>query len=250
MDLCEMFSLSDGEFLERADSVIDVEQWLRAFAFATLSGATDQYGGAGSQHNAQLYVRPEDGRVLYFPHDLDYFGSSSMAVVANSDLARLLEDPVHLRSYYGHLEDIIEQSYNTTYLSPWCEQLSELLPSQDFDAHCDFVDERVEWVLSGSSESVTARFPEVEFHITTEGGADFTVSSPEVSLAGEAWVDVREISLDGVSDPLDITWVDERTWVVSVPLVEGENDLTLVGSDLHGDLVGVDSIVVTSRSGG
>ena len=244
LEMCEVFSLSGDAFLEQADDVIDVEQWLRAFAFATLSGATDQYGGAGSQHNAQFYVRPADGRVLYLPHDLDFFSSSQMPVVGNGDLSRLLQDPVHLRSYYGHLNDIIQTSYNAAYLGPWCDQLGALLPGQDFDAHCRFVDDRAAWVLSGSSESVIARFEEVDFEITTNGGEDFSVPGQAVTLEGRAWVDVRGLTLEG--QPLDLAWVDSDTWQVTVPVSTGENPLTLEAVDLHGHVVGSDAVVVTS----
>ncbi len=247
MDLCKTFSLSGSAFQEQVGDVIDVEQWLRAFAFATLSGATDQYA-AGSQHNAQFYARPSDGRMLYFPHDLDYFSSSSMAVVGHSDLSRLLEEPENLRSYYGHLNDIIALSYTTDYLAPWCEQLAELLPGQSFESHCQFIDSRAEWVLSGSSESVLSRFPLVDFAITTGGGADLSVTELSVTLEGAAWVDVREITLAG--EVLPLTWVDASTWQVTVPLAEGDNEVTLIALDLHGDVVGKDSISVIASDGG
>ncbi len=249
MDLCQTFALPDDEFLAAADSVIDVDQWLRAFAFSTLTGATDQYGGAGSQHNVQFYVRPEDGRVLFFPHDLDFIGGTTMPVVGNNDLARLLEDPANARSYYGHLNDIIETSYNTAYLGRWCDQLGALLPGQNFDGHCDFIGERVAFVQSGSSASVRSTFPEVDFAITTGGGEDFNVSTPNLTLEGQAWIDVRTITLDGSTAPLDLTWLDGQTWQLSLPLERGENALTLVARDLHGAMVGTDAIVVTRESG-
>jgi hypothetical protein len=242
IEMCQTFS--GGDFPGQANDIIDVEQWLRAFAFATLSGATDQYGGAGSQHNAQFYVRPADGRVLYLPHDLDFFSSSTMPVVGNGDLSRLLQDPVNLRSYYGHLQDIIQTSYNAEYLGPWCEQLGELLPGQNFDAHCRFVDDRAAWILTGSSESVTARFPEEDFRITTNDGEDFSVPGQVATLEGRAWVDVRGIHLDG--QPLDLVWVDSKTWQVEIPVSTGENAVALQAVDLHGQPVGSDEVVVTS----
>lgn len=248
MALCQTFDLPEDDFLAQAGSVIDVEQWLQAFAFSTLSGATDQYGGAGSQHNAQLYVRPSDGRVLFFPHDMDYFSSTSMPVVNNNDLAMLLADPVNQRSYYGHLNDIISRAYSTDYLAPWCEQLAVLLPGQDIDAHCQFIDSRADWVLSSSSESVLAQFPMTAFQITTGGGEDLTVTELEVVLEGEGWVDVREVRRDGVA--LDLTWRDARTWQVTVPLAAGDNDIALQATDLHGDTVGSDTITVTAEVGG
>jgi hypothetical protein len=250
MDLCWAFALSGAEFTDGVGQVIDVDQWLRAFAFATLSGATDQYGGAGSQHNAQFYLRPEDGRMLFFPHDLDYFGSSSMAVVGNSDLSRLIEDPANRRSYYGHLQDIIARAYNTDHLAPWCEQLGTLLPEQDFDGNCQFIADRADWVMVGSSDAVMARFPSVGFSITTAGGEDFTVAASEVTLEGEAWIDVRRITLAGEVEPLEISWVDDRSWRVVVPLEDGPNALTLLATDLWGEVLSSDSIVVTSTSEG
>ena len=250
MQLCWAFDLSGSELLDTVDDVIDVDQWLRAFAFATLSGATDQYGGAGSQHNAQFYLRPSDGRVLFFPHDLDYFSSYSMAVVGNDDLSQLLADPANARSYYGHLQDIILRAYNTDYLGPWCDQLGELLPQQDFDAHCAFIDDRADWVMYGSSDAVMTRHPWLDFTITTAGGADFTVDATEVTLEGQAWIDLRTITLQGSSEPLDLEWIDARTWRVVVPLDDGPNALILEATDLQGELVGTDSIVVTSMDGG
>ncbi len=249
IELCHVFGLPDEQFLEEAGDAIDVEQWLRAFALATLSGTTDQYGGAGSQHNAQFYLRPQDQRMLFFPHDLDYFGSSTMAVVGNGDLSRLIEDPGNHRSYYGHLLDIVERAYGTDYLAPWCDQLGALLPGQDFHSHCAFIDDRASWVLEESFDAVMARYPQLEFRITTGGGDDFSVGSPEVTLQGEAWIDVRGIALVGAADPLEVTWVDELTWEVTVPLDEGPNEIALVATDLHGEVVGTDSIVVTSTAG-
>lgn len=249
VDMCQTFGLGDADFFAEVDAVIDVDQWLRAFAFATLSGATDQYA-SGAQHNAQFYVRPEDGRVLYFPHDLDYFSSSSMAVVGTADLARLLQEPAYLRSYYGHLEDIIATVYNGEALAPWCDQLSTLLPAQNFDAHCAFVEDRAAWVSSQASDSVLARFPPLEFRITTGGGSAITVSKPVAVLEGDAWVDVRTIAVDGGEDTLPITWLDDHTWQVTVAVAEGTHEVTLLAADLGGRVAGTDTIVVTYEPGG
>ena len=242
--MMELGALFDsGAFPAGASEVIDVDQWLRAFAFATLSGAVDNYGADGSQHNARFYVRPSDGRFLYFPHDLDFFGSSQMALVGNGDLSQLVGDPDHLRTYYGHLQDIVARAYNADDLAPWCEQLAELLPAQDFDSNCQFVADRADWVMYGSTDAVTVRFPPVSFAITTSGGSDFSVAGSETTLQGTGWLDVREIQLDGSSLPA--SW-SGQAWSVVVPLEEGANDIELVALDQHGEVVGSDAVVVTS----
>jgi len=230
-------------FLTDAPDVIDVDLWLRAFAMATLSGAVDQYGGDSSQHNARFYVRPEDGRFIYFPHDMDFFGSSNMAVVGNTDLYYLIQDPVYKRTYYQHLEDILSRAYNLDYLQPWCDRMGELLPGQDFDYNCSFIADRAAWVESGATDSVAAKFPAVDFAITTNGGADFSTSESVVTLEGQGWIDVREIRLDG--EALDVTWLDGTTWQVTVPLVTGDNAIELEATSLGGALVGSDSVGVT-----
>ncbi|MSQ03278.1 MAG: hypothetical protein EXR71_15530, partial [Myxococcales bacterium] len=236
------------ELCQDMDAVIDVEQWLRAFAFATLSGAVDNYGSDGSQHNARFYVRPEDQRVLYFPHDLDFFGSSSMSLVGNGDLARLLEEPANERSYYGHLQDIVGRAYNTAYLGRWCDQMAALLPAQDVAGNCAFIDARADWVMFGAGNAVTTRFPPLDFRITTGGGRDVSVANAEVIIEGEGWIDVRQITREGEALPLELTWVDAQSWQVTVPLVNGTNDVSLVATDLHGGVVGTDALVVTSTA--
>jgi len=245
MELGEVFARSGAPFLDRADEVIDVDQWLRGFAFATLSGAGDNYGGDGSWHNARFYLRPEDGRFLYFPHDLDYVWSSQMPVVGNGDLSRLLQDPVWLRGYYGHLQDIIGRAYNEDYLGPWCDRLASLT-GQDFAGHCRFVGDRADWVMYGASDSVMNRFPARDFRITTGDGADLEVEGTELTVEGEAWIDVRGIRLDGAADPLTVTWLDEVRWQVVVPVVKGSQEVVLSATDLRGEVVGTDSVGVTS----
>jgi hypothetical protein len=242
LDLGQTFALSDEDFLSSVGEVIDVDQWLRAFAMATLAGAVDNYGGDGSWHNARFYARPEDGRVLYFPHDLDFFGSSQMAVVGNGDLARLLQDPANERVYYGHLHDLIRRAYTTDYLAPWCDQIGGLLPAQDFGSHCQFVDDRAAWVTGGASNAITTRYPHVGFAITTGDGADFSTGAPSVTLEGTGWIDVRTIRLDGAALP--VIWTRDDTWQVEIPLEVGDNTLTLVAEDFAGLEVGRDTIGV------
>jgi hypothetical protein len=65
----------------------------------------------------------------------------------------------------------------------------------------------------------------------------------EIDLEGEGWIDVRGITYDG--DPLTVTW-SGQAWQVTVPLVAGPNDIVLVATDVRGDTVATDTIVITS----
>ncbi len=229
---------------------IDVDQWLRAFALATLPGAIDHYAG-GSGHNAIFYVRPEDGRVLYFPHDLDFFpGTVTKAVVGHPDLERLLASPPRARIYYGHLHDIIQTAYNSEYMGHWCEQLGGLLPNQDFQGHLDFINARAAWVLDGSPESILQAIPPVPFGILTGGGSLVVTSAAAISLEGQGWVDVVTLHQEGEGAALPVTWTDETHWTTTLPIDCGSSVIILQARDHHGKGVGTDAVQVVREGAG
>src|SRR5262249_6908700 len=79
---CKAMDLTGTNFQAQIGNFIDVDQWLRCFALCTLSGAGDNYGGDGAQHNLQLYVRLGDQRVMFFPHDVDAFFDATRAMAS------------------------------------------------------------------------------------------------------------------------------------------------------------------------
>ncbi|MBK7191574.1 MAG: lamin tail domain-containing protein [Myxococcales bacterium] len=243
----QAWSLPSPQFEQELDRVIDVDEWLRATAFATLSGAIDNYA-SGAQHNADFFVRPSDGRLLYFPHDLDFLGSPQGPVVGNGDLARLVAQPAWARLYYGHLNDIITTAFNATYLAPWSSQLGGLLPGQDFAGHLQYVAARADWVMRGAPDAVTRAIPPIAFQITTNGGAAFAVAAPSATLDGAGWVDVAAIHRAGA--PLTATWPSRTGWRVTTPLACGANLLALEARDRRGRPVGADTVTVTRTGAG
>ncbi|MBK9036484.1 MAG: lamin tail domain-containing protein [Myxococcales bacterium] len=245
----KVFGLPAAQFDQQVGDVIDVDEWLRAFAFATLSGAVDNYGH-GSQHNADFYVRPADGRVLYFPHDLDFLGSPLGPAVASGDLARLIARPAHARAYYGHLYDIIATAFNGGYMAAWAAQLGALLPGQDFAGHLQYIVARADYVMNGAPDAITRAIPQVAFQITTNGGAAISVTTATITLDGLGWVDVATARLAPTGAALALTWLDRTAWRATAPLACGANPLQLEAIDRHGQPVGADAIVVTRTGPG
>ena len=119
-----------------------------------LTGAGDSYGGDGSQHNVQFYVRPSDGRMLYFPHDMDAFYDAGRGLIPNGDLAKIIAVPAHARTYYAHLLDIIATTYNTRYMTRWANHFGQLLPGQPFSSHLAFIGQRQAFVTSQVNAAV------------------------------------------------------------------------------------------------
>jgi hypothetical protein len=246
IQFCKAMEVPTGpNFIAQITNLIDVEGWLRGTAVNALSGAGDSYGGDGAQHNVQFYARP-DGRVIYFPHDVDAFFDANRAIVPNSDLTKLLAVPAFARSYYGHVRDIIDTTYNGTYLGRWAGHFGRLLPSQPFASHLAFIVQRVN-VVNGQ---VNAAIPNVAFAITSSGGNNFGTNVDTITLTGTAPLAVKEIEINGVRHP--ITWVSNTGWSLRVPLYNGPNQLAVQGIDRYGARLtnAVDSIVVTNSSAG
>ena len=240
---CQVMGLPEPEFRANVDAVIDVDDWLRQVAFAVVIGAVDSYA-VGSQHNAQLYVRPGDQRVHYFPHDLDFYRDAFLPLAAQHDLRRLIAIPGNRRIYYGHLHDILERAFNDAYMSYWRDHFGGLLPEQQFANNHQFIVDRAQFIRVGAADSIEASFPRVDFAITTNGGADFETDVEVVQLEGVGWIDVRTITVDGVR-PLPLTWLDDGTWQVAMGIAPGANEIELTALDRYGESVGSAGLTIT-----
>jgi hypothetical protein len=246
----KVFGTGGPAFDAAIADVVDVDQWLRAFAMGTLYGCIDNYA-AGDQHNGDLYVRPTDGRTLLFPHDLDFFnGSPQGPIVASGDLAKLIATPERARAFYGHLYDIVTTSYNATYMARWADQFGHLIPGQDFGGPLQFLAARADWAVSGAPDSVKSAIPQVAFQITTNGGAPLAVDTSSVTLDGLGWVDVAEVRRAGSNAAVPVTWTGKATWQATIDLACGANDVGLDALDRRGHPVGADALTVTRAGAG
>jgi hypothetical protein len=201
---------------------------LRGAALNALVGVGDSYGGDGSQHNVQFYVRANDGKVLYFPHDLDAFfavDTSSRPIVPNNELSKLISNPAYARAYYGHLLDIIATTYNGSYMTRWADHFGRLLPAQNFASHLSFIVQRAANVTT----AVNAAVASVAFAITNNNGNNFATTNSFLALAGNAPLAVKSIRVNGVD--YAITWTTTTAWRITVPLFSGTNLLSVQGFD-------------------
>lgn len=227
-------------YLENMDRLLDVDQFLRSFAVQILFGIGDNYS-SGSNHNGMFYQRPEDGKFLLFPWDMDFAFSrgATSSLTPSGDLNKLLSSPANERAYFGHIKDIIDTSYNSSYMSPWATHYSCFLPTENLAGFISYINTRSSYALG----QIDSRIPQVSFGVSTANGS---TSASDFTIEGEGWVDVREIRLAGSDQPLDVTWTSTDSWEVSVALASGINTITLEGYDFAGNLVGFDTVTITS----
>ncbi|NQV32773.1 MAG: lamin tail domain-containing protein [Phycisphaeraceae bacterium] len=249
INLAEHFDSAAAVFQRDLDQVIDVDQWLASFAVAVANGAGDNYG-MGGPHNAQFYVRPEDGRILYFPHDIDAFYQWNRALVANSDLSRMLAVPAYERLYYGHVHHLLTSSYNAAYMSHWTTLFKEMAPHQSFEQHLSFIDQRSRFLSQEIDKRVASPYP---FRITQ---AVRTQTGNAVIAAGLAWIEVKDIFLAGADTPLACTWSRSGsgasrvfTWEATIGLSGEETLLTCTAVDFKQVLIATETIPVAEFPG-
>ena len=247
MEFCKLFGDSSNLYYEQLDSLIDIDVWLESFAIAVASGSGDNYGGDNSAHNAMLYVRPEDGRVLYLPHDLDYAYQSNRSIVPNSDLNKMLANPKWEHLYYGYLYHILNSSYNTAYMAHWTEHFGKLLADQNFDSYLTFIGDRYNYLIG----ELNARVAEDYGFVITDTAK--VVDCDSTTISGKAWINVKSIRLIGMDGDLDISWgktgsgsSTEFYWQANVPLEPGVNDLIFEATGFNDELIDQKSIMVTS----
>ena len=244
INLNDTYRLTGAAFNAAIPSAIDVDQWLRASAALALAGVGDNYiTSSGAWHNLKLYHRA-DGRILYLPWDLDFQTQPFDApLIINPDISAITgASAENQRLFYQHLQDIIATSFNSSYLTAWVNHYQALTTAGgNWSDILTYVDARGAFV----NAQIASAYPNVIFAITTNGGADFSATGPNVTLSGNGWVNVRTIRVLSSGLVLDATWTSGSAWQVSLPIAPGANAVTLQALNYQGNIVGSDSITIT-----
>jgi hypothetical protein len=226
------------------EAILDTDQMTRVYAVASLCGVNDAYLLGGLPHNLMLWVRPSDRRIVLLPWDQDFcwHRATSNPLWGGEAIARLFTLPRYQRMIYGHYLDIIENTFHPDYLSRWTDHYGRLAEEERFfDIVQRYIGERRSFVQG--------RIPRrVPFEITTNGGDDFSVDELTAPLEGTAWVDAHDVLFDGPGGSPAPRWTRVDRWTIDLPLVSGPNEITAFAFDASGELLGVDTIVVTSTS--
>ena len=231
-------SENGSELDQRSREIMDVDAWSRTFAYMVLGGIGDSYVNGGL-HNIQFYVRPQDHRVVPLPWDQDgtFNTPGNAALFGSNHFRKVMEIPHNLHFYYGHLHDMVSTTFNVEYLKPWIEHYAEFLRLEETLEITNYIALRNAYVWESLPETI-------EFAVDNH---DSLVTNTDlITLSGRGWIDVREIRLRDAHQPLEVEWLDETHWQLSVPVDAGTNALTFDAFDLQGEVVGTSTVNVTS----
>jgi hypothetical protein len=239
--LNKAFSLTGPALETQTKQLMDVDQWMRTFAFKAFTGDVDTYT-AGLNHNWKIYFRPGDGKALGLLWDMDFSFvqpiNNAFPGGSSPNTYRIITLPDNYRRYYNHLLDILTTTVNSAHLSPWAARYAGLL-GQNWSGAVNYLQQRANFIR-GTLPLTTP------FAITSNGGNNFATTDDHVMLTGTAPLTVKEIEVNGFSYAL--TWNSLTNWSLIAPLPDFVNLLALQGVDNQGNHItnATDSITVTN----
>jgi len=236
--LAKAFSLTGAALDAQMAQLMDVDQWMRGVALIALLGGGDIYT-YGNSHNAIIYFRPEDGRAMLFPWDMDFSFEQAVDTAfpgtGSPNTLKLINRPENLHAYYGHLYDLAAVTGDSVYMGRWAAHYSGLL-GQNWSAAVTYLKQRADYVRSQLPLAVP-------FEITSNLGGDFSVSGSPVTITGSGSVTVKTITVNGIGYP--VSWTTATAWSLTLPLPEMTNQIALQAYDLHGAIIAGASDTIT-----
>ena len=238
--LNQALSLNGTALKNALDDLIDVDQWMRTFAMMSLNGTDDIYSRIW-EHNFRYYVRPTDQKIIILQWDLDrsfQLATGSSTTPTRNNVVKLFSIPQYRRVFDGHIEDLSATTFNTTYTTPLAAHLTTLTQ--------DNLNGLPGYISARSSTGASSLPAQIPFEITSNGGNDFSEADSAVDLEGDAWIDVFSIEVNDL--PYLVTWSDDNSWQITIPIAPGPNPLTIKAYNNQGLEVGSDTITVTNTS--
>ncbi|MDB6032186.1 MAG: hypothetical protein JWM16_2524, partial [Verrucomicrobiales bacterium] len=168
MNVAKTFSFSGAALDAMSQQTLDVNEWMRVFAFQSIGGVGDTYGtGGGLPHNFMTYIRPDDLKAMAFSWDMDfgYYLSTSAALLPASNVGKIAALPANQRLFYGHLLDMLTTTCNTAYVSKWANHYGSLV-GQNWSGITTYFTDRASFILSQLPTTTP-------FAITSNNGNDF-----------------------------------------------------------------------------
>jgi hypothetical protein len=229
-------NLSGSNLLSAMEQVVDVDQFARSYTMFALYGNDDTYTRIW-EHNWRMYARPDDGKLIALPWDLDrcFQLSTPASLVGGNRLASFLNLPTVQRRMHGHVLDITDTTCNLDYISDWGDRYGAAT-GINFGSLVTYVDTRATYLRS----LVPAEIP---FEILS--GTSRVTNSP-VRVEGRAWVNVQALEVNGVKIP--IHWLDGGNWSLDIPLELGVNGLQIRSLDHQGAMLDTHNITVTNAT--
>jgi hypothetical protein len=234
-------------------NIVDMDQWMRTFAYDGAMGNWDTWGTGNSQ-NKYVYYQP-GGRWRILPWDMDWVlgvgdGPSRRLFDGNDgNVNFMFSIPEFRRMAWRGYQTAVDGPFQPAEFQPQFNarsaalafnQIGGVTPPTSIAA---YLNARRDFVAGQIRTSDPATFS-----ISSNGGADFTSSTAMALIEGSAPFAAAGIEVNGVRMPVE--WIDTGRFRLRVPLTGATNRLELAAVDRLGNAIAGLSDSVTVRYSG
>ncbi len=259
-DFTNVFSLIDAanssgssSYVADMENLADMENWMRVFAANHAAGNWDSFGAQNAQ-NLYGYIGTLGTKYSLLMWDFNIvIGNGALNSVSwgpgqnlftlnsqDTNMAAIYNNPTFRRMYWRALQELVNGPLNIANSGPLLDAKYNTFTANGLSVENPGANIKP-W-LSLAQTSIASQLAAVN-------AANFTVNSTVTTsnnvayVTGTAPVNVDTVWINGVAYPL--TWTTLSTWTAALPLVNGTNNLSVVGVDRHGQPLAGDSNTVS-----
>ena len=237
LELVEAVNTQGAAYVDRVFGLVDVDQWMRTFAFQRIVGNWDSYGMARGKN---MYAYKRDGMTWkLFSWDVDFAldqggNSPTDGLWGGGDPAinTMFNNPAIRRRLWQAYLDAVNGPLDPARAAAEAGARAEALRNNGirttpFTGALNYLATRRQTILNAYQ---AADVPDLA--ITGPADAEVTTGEPVVLLTGRAPLALTGLTVNGV--PYPVTWTGVTAWRLTVPLTQATNDLILGGVDRFG----------------
>jgi hypothetical protein len=256
-DFTNVFSLIDAansygtrNYVANMENIANMENWMRVFAANHAAGNWDSFG-AQNEQNLYGYIGTLGTKYSLLMWDFNIViggggsGSTSWApgqnlfTVDTSDpyMMDIYNTPTFLRMYWRALQELVNGPLNVTNSGPLLVAKYNAFVANGF-TNVENPTLNIEPWLSQAQSSIASQLAAVNATSFTVNPT-VTTSNNVAYVTGMAPVNVDTVEINGFNYPL--TWTTLTNWTIAIPLVNGTNNLSIIGVDINGQPISGDS---------
>jgi hypothetical protein len=233
--------------------VVDIDNWMRTFAFHDLCSFWDSMGNPNTK-NTYIY-KPLAGRWTQFTWDMDVglgvFNDPTNAALfpatADPKLDALQTHPAFRRIYWRTVHEALATFFSGTAVTPQLQRKYNALTANSLGLTSPFVASGAyglsipQWIdqrrafLQTQLNTVAATFA-----ITS--AANVTVTAPSVTITGNAPVNGETLTVNGVEFP--VVWSTVTSWSITLVPTPGTQPYVVRALDYNGVEIGMGTVTV------
>src|ERR1022692_826742 len=255
-DFTNIFSLIDAanssaspNYVANMENIANMENWMRVFAANHAAGNWDSFGAQNSQ-NLYGYVGALGTKYSLLMWDFNIvignsgsWGPGQNLFTVNgedSNMSAIYNNLTFLRMYWRALQELVNGPLNTFNSGPLLDAKYNAFTANGLGV--ENPNANIKPWLSQAQSSIASQLAAVNAtSFTVNSGV--TISNNVVYVTGTAPVNVATVWINGAAYPL--TWISLNNWSVAFPLVNGTNNLNVVGMNQNGQPIAGDSNTVS-----